>query len=264
MSFILVGAGLGVAEGAANIIGGIGKSNAAKKLAASNKRPWYNIPTEYQENDNLAAGQAETGLSPSSVNYYTTNANRGLITGVNAITEGGGDVDNLAKLYDQFSQGLSQETAQDQQLKDQHLGTFINANKDFAGQKTQQWALNYYEPYKDTAQLASAEKNAGQSQENAGFSDVLGSVSSYAKSLNYNPDGTMKTMGQKTGSPTLDAPLSIGPSAISTPSFVNTLPTYSTGGGAAVMGSLAKTNAMSPQLQQLYSILNQNNLSVSN
>lgn len=250
MSFLLVGAGIAAAGAVYNVGSGIAKTSAAKKLAAGNIRPWYNIPTEYYQNDNLAAQQAETGLSPSSINFYNTNANRGLTTGTNAILEGGGDVDNLAKIYDQFSQGLSQETAEDQNLKSQHLNTFINANKDLAGQQTQQWSLNYYDPYKDTAQLASAEKAGGQQQIQSGIGELVGTASALSKSTDYGDGSASAGSSTSTSTPAL-------------PAFDNSNKwgPYTTAGGSAVMGQLSKTDAYSSPLQQLIAQFKQQQLS---
>lgn len=258
MSFIIAGTAIAAVGAGYNIIDGISKENAGKRLAANNTRPWYNIPNEYQENDNAAASQAETGLAPSTVNYYTTQASRGLGSGISGILQGGGDVDNLSKLYDQFTQGLSQESAQDEQLKTQHLNTFINANKDLAGQKTQQWALNYYEPYKDTALLASAEKASGQQQIGTGIGEAVGAASSAAtQGLYADRTAAMKsgqTMGEKLGNPELAA-VSGGIEKIAPGLTTDSLPVFSTPGGSSVMGNLSRTDANSAKLQQLINIL---------
>lgn len=238
MSFIIAGTAIAGAGAAYNIIDGANKEADGKRLGANNKRPWYTIPDQYGQNVNLATQQAETGLSPSTLNYYTTQTSRGLGSGISAMLEGGGDVDNLSRLYDQFSQGLSQEAAEDNNLKTQHLGTLINANKDLAGQETQQWALNYYDPYKDTAQLASAEKTGGKQEIGTGIGEAVGAAASASNQSLY-ADRTAKMTPPDGGVPLTS----------STPK-VN-IPAFGTPGGSAVIDRLGKTDALSPQLQQL-------------
>lgn len=264
MSFILVGTGIAAVGAGANIIGGINKTSQGNRLAAGNVRPWYNIPSQYYQNDNLAASQAENGLPESTVNYYTTQAARGLGSGADAILQGGGDADSLAKLYDSFSQGLSSESAQDATLKNQHLNTFINANKDLAGQQTQQWALNYLEPYKDTAQLASALKAGGQQQTQTGIGEAVGAAATLSNDELYKGRTDAiggGTIGNKLGLDNLSAASPIAGSLADLPGSsagTNPLIPFTTPGGAAVMSSLGKTDAPSGQLQQLLQLLSKN------
>lgn len=258
MSFIIAGTAIAGIGAGYNIISGANKTAAGNRLAAGNKRPWYNIPSEYAQNVGLTGAQAETGLPESTVNYYTTQAARGLSSGTDAILQGGGDANSLSRLYDEFSQGLSKESAEDAQLKSQHLNAFINANKDEAGQKTQQWALNYYEPYKDTAQLASALKTGGQQQVGTGIGEAVGAASSFANQELYKPQsGKIGTMGDFTNSPQIPTGEGGSTSYVPPTTLSDNANFFDTPGGSAVMGRIQKGSPGSSEFDQLYQLINQ-------
>ena len=233
---------------ASKIISGISQKNAAKKLAASNVRPVFNVPDEFYQNKNLASSQATYGLSPESEAYYGKHADRGLSTGVDALLQTGAGPNTLSDLYDHYSDGYDNLANQDSQLKAQHINNLINANKDLAGEKTQAWALNYYEPYKDKALLASQTKASGDQNIQSGLTSAASALYSYGSSKLYNDDKTDRgeTMGERLGNQPLEAASSPAPS-IPGATISNNNP-FATQGGLGYLQNLYSSNPNNPDV----------------
>lgn len=160
LPLLAIAGGIQAAGALAKTIKGFGDLKSANELARNNIRPTYNIEDEYYNNQSLAENNAQTGLSQQSLDYYGNQANRGLSAGIDATLQGGGGINSIQNLYDQYLQGGQKVAAEDSQLKNQNLKILMDQNAALAGQKTQQWVLNQYEPYKDKAQAASAAKTA--------------------------------------------------------------------------------------------------------
>lgn len=166
----------------------------AQRRAKLNIRPTYDIQQQYYDNQNLAASQAQTGLSDAERNYYNTNAERGLSSGIGAALQTGQGPNAVGGLYDSFLRGQGAIANTSDQLKTQKLATLMQANNALADQETQKWALDKYEPFKDEAKAIAGQKTAGQQQVNDGLNTVAGAVSSYAGAKTNYED----TVGQAT------------------------------------------------------------------
>lgn len=152
----------------------------AKRRAKLNVRPDYPIQQQYYDNQNLAASQAQSGLSDAERNYYNTNAQRGFSSGIAAGLQTGQGPNAVGSLYDSFLRGQGAIANTSDQLKTQKLQTLMGANTALADQETQKWALDKYEPFKDEARAISGQKTAGQQQVNDGLNTIGSAVSSYA------------------------------------------------------------------------------------
>jgi hypothetical protein len=233
---------------------GYQQNNDGEKLAAGNKRPLYNIPQEYYNNQSLTENQAQSGLGAPALNYAARTNDRGLSAGIDATLQAGGSPNNLAKLYDTYDVNGARTAAEDNQLRTAHLQQLIDANKDLGGQETQKWALNEYEPYKDTARLASQEKSDGTKNMFGAVSDFGSALSTYAAAQNNADDGTSKPTKAPpiaATAPTLDmggfnmTPLSQPPANI-----------FQTPGGNNAMNQMAQSNPNSPYMAALLNALN--------
>lgn len=160
LPFLAVAAGIQAAGSIAKAVKGFGDLKDAKELAKNNIRPTYNIEDEYYNNQGIAENLAQGGLTQQSKDYYTSQADRGLSAGIDATLRGGGGINGIANIYDQYLQGSQRVAAEDSQQRTNNLKLLMDANTTLAGQETQAWALNKYEPYKDTAKAAADAKAA--------------------------------------------------------------------------------------------------------
>lgn len=176
LASLAVNGGLGIAK----VISGIGQASKGRKLLASAKRPEYKIQDEYYDNRNLAARSAQTGYAQGSKDFFVDQADRGLTSGIDAVLQGGGTVNNISRLYDNYNQANRRFAAEDTQLRDAKLKSFLDANTALAGQETQKWAIDKYEPYKDTVRQANQMINGGTQNAWNGASTVASTASAAA------------------------------------------------------------------------------------
>lgn len=174
--------GAGVIEGIGQWIGAANdQKKADRELAALNK-PFYKIQDEYKQNRDLAGNLAETGLSAGAKNYATTNAERGLSAGISATLQGGGNPSDIARLQDVYSGAINNTAAQDSAAHLDNIKYFMGANKDLAGQKTTQWAINEYQPYENKLKELTERKAAATANKYGGINTAIGSLGAYGTS----------------------------------------------------------------------------------
>lgn len=250
-----VTAGLGLYKA----IKGGGEVADAKRRAKLNIRPTYDIQKQYYDNNNLASSMAQNGLSDAERNYYNTNAERGLSSGIGAALQTGGGPNAVGGLYDSFLRGQGAIANTSDQLKTQKLATLMQTNRELADQETNKWALDKYEPFKDEAKAIAGEKTAGQQGVNDGLNTVAGAVSSFAGSrtkFEDQPGGAASsiTMGDKTGSAPIPEAVSGG---VTMPTLSNQIPSdaIDTTRKAAVSDIMDKYKD-SPYADGLYNYLN--------
>lgn len=186
---LLIGAGIMAAAGAAKAIHGANQAKQGRRMAANNKRPTFDIQQEYFDNQSLAQNMAQRGLSEASMNFYTNNANRGLTTATDTALQLGGGINSVSQAFDQYNQSLAGIAAADAEMRNQNIRYLMEANNQIAGQKTQKWALDKYEPYKDTARTAAAMQKIGTENIFSGISQVGSSVAAMGSAGNNGGGG---------------------------------------------------------------------------
>jgi hypothetical protein len=186
---LLIGAGIMAAAGAAKSIHGASQAAKGRRLAAGNARPDYNVQQEYFDNQGLAENMAQSGLSEEALNYYTTNAQRGLSVSIDGLLQSGGGANSIAGAIDNYNRSLSQVAAADAEMKNNNLRYLVEQNKALAGQKTMKWSLNEYEPYKDKAAAATAMQKTGTENIFNGVSQIGAAGVAASSAFNYSGSG---------------------------------------------------------------------------
>jgi hypothetical protein len=185
MPLPLIAAGVIAAAGLAKTYIGARQEAKARKMAAANTRPTFDIAEEYFTNQRLAQSQAQSGLGQQSLDFYADQAARGLSAGTDAILQTGGGPNAIGGLYSQYNQGVGQIAAANSQAQQRNIANLMDQNARLAEQRTMQWSLNQYEPYKDTARTASALQATGTQNIFNGISQVGSAVGAYANSGLY-------------------------------------------------------------------------------
>jgi hypothetical protein len=157
---------------------GIGQLNKANQLEKTNKRPVFNIQDEYFNNQSMSQSMAQHGLTDKAMDFYTTESWRGLGKGVDSTLQAGGGINSIQGMYDDYQRGLQEVAAKDAERQTTNIQYLIERNKDLAGQKTQKWAIDEYEPYKDKAKAAAAARAAGNQNISTGLSEGMGVATS--------------------------------------------------------------------------------------
>lgn len=188
----IAGAGVGIASAGYGIYKGA-KADSDKKKDIREKeslqRPAEKVQDEYFQNQNIAKQIASGGLTDASKNLFETENNRGITAGVNALTSGGGDLNMISKLFDNYANktvGLASEDAQ-QHLR--NIEYYTGVNKDIAGQKTIQYGVNELQPYENKLKELSGRIVADKQNADNGYQQAIGSLANTNFGRAKNPAG---------------------------------------------------------------------------
>jgi hypothetical protein len=121
--------------------------------------------------------------SDLSKDYYTEKSQQGLSAGITAINAGGGNPNDIAKILSAYDDGIGKIAVADAETHLNNIRYYMNVNKDLAGQKTIQWAVNKREPYMNTLKELSAAQKAGEATKNEAYGDAMSSLSSFGTSM---------------------------------------------------------------------------------
>lgn len=183
MSWVAAGvASAGLTLSAVKWISGNSKEKKAKKAREALKSPFYDIQDEYYQNKNTAAQLAGGGLPDATKDYYTTQSEKGLSAGIQGILQGGGNPNDISKLYQTYDDSLSKISAADAEAHLNNIKYYMGVNKDLAGQKTIQWALNKKQPYENLVRELTAAQKAGEATKWEAANDAMSAISSFATS----------------------------------------------------------------------------------
>jgi hypothetical protein len=176
-------AGLGLLEGGYQFFHSLSDEKKSKAELERLQRPFYDIQNEFYQNRNMAAQQAQGGLTSTAKDYYTSQTERGLGSGVQAILGVGGDAGDISKLFDRFSQSTFNVAAADSEAQAKNIQYFMDTNKDLAGQKITQWSLNELQPYEDKLAQLTERIKADEQNKFGGVNTAIGSLTAAGTSL---------------------------------------------------------------------------------
>jgi hypothetical protein len=145
--------------------------------------PFYKIQNEYYQNRDISGQLAAQGLPSSTQNYYTTEAQRGLGTSINYLTQAGGDATDAANLFSAYDRSIDKIAAQDAVMKIGNIQNFMNYNKELAGQKTMKWALDEYQPYQRKLKELTERMYAAKVNQNNALNTAIGAASATGTAL---------------------------------------------------------------------------------
>lgn len=180
MAVSIAAAAIGAGVGIYKIAHGAHQRNLAKKERAKLNAPFYKIQDEYLQNQHLAGTMAEGGLPAATKDYYTDESQRGLSAGIEGILGSGGNPNDIQGLLQTYDNGIDKIASADAQTHLDNIKYYMGVNKDLAGQKTIQWAINKQQPYLSTLKELSAAKSEGEAMMNSGIGDVANAGISYA------------------------------------------------------------------------------------
>jgi hypothetical protein len=181
MSYVaLVVAGV-VAAG--SITYGAVKQGQANKAMRNAKRPTYQTPDTENENTALLEYLAGQGLSDNTKSFALNNADRGMTASLDAILKGGGDVNQVDKVYDKYLTNVSALSVADDQARLRNIYGLIQQRQRISDFSDKEFLYNEDGPYKDKMQAAAQQKAYGQSliQQGIGIAGTAGAGYAGAK-----------------------------------------------------------------------------------
>jgi hypothetical protein len=154
-------------------------------------RPQRTTDPNILYNQQLAQNIASQGIPDSAKNYYTDNINKALGSGINAILEGGGDLNMINSLVGGATNSYKSMLAQDAQQKLANQGVLMQANQNVANQNQENWNWNKADPYLTNLARATQQTNSGITNIAGGLQDLAGTANAYGLSQSKaNSTGT--------------------------------------------------------------------------
>lgn len=183
MAIAAVTGALGVGAGLLKTFGADKRLKEAQQEAEQLKDPFYKIQDEFYKNQNIAAEQAQGGLTQAAKDYFTSETERGFGAGIQGILAAGGSANDIATLNDSFNRSIFNATAADSQAQMENIKYFMKSNSDIADQKTIQFLLNEKQPYEN--KLADITNRVGAERQNiyGGISDIVGSIAGFGTAM---------------------------------------------------------------------------------
>lgn len=183
MAFAIAGAAIGLVEGGVKLYSALHNEKKDKAALANLKQPFYNVQNEFYQNKNIAAQQAQTGLTSTAKNYLTNENEKGLGAGVQAILSSGGSGADISKLLSTYTNSTFNAAAQDSEAQQKNIQYFMDINKELAGQKITQWSLNEYQPYENKLKQLTENIATDKANANNAFDTAMGSFSAAGTAL---------------------------------------------------------------------------------
>lgn len=177
---LLAGLGVSLLSNGIKAISGWNQLKDAREIAKNAVRPQYNIEDEYYDNVDIAGNLAQSGLTQESKDFYSTQADRGLSSSLDALMATGGGINSVSKAYDTYLQGNNRIASEDADRRIANIKNLMDQKSILAGQKTQQWAINEYEPYKDKMRAATQGAESGRQNIFNGISGVASGLANYS------------------------------------------------------------------------------------
>lgn len=221
----LIGAGVGLAQTVTGLI----NSGKAKKRAAEleRNRPLLKDSQFLDDQLNLAKSEmANGGLSGRSQQIYDQGNDRSLSASLNAILKGGGDVNNVADVFDRSAEGRSRLALLNDNLRLSNINNLVNAQNASENFRQQQFGLNEYSPWKDKVAANGAARTAAQGQIWSGIGQMgSAAISAFAPKLPTDPSGAAGAGGTlKALAPVAASTMQTIPITHSTPSVAANYP----------------------------------------
>lgn len=184
LSAVIAAVGLALAIGMA--AKGMSDQKKARKMAASNIRPTYEINEGEKTNQVLSEDLATRGLADSTKQYYLQNSERGLTASIDAILKGGGDVNAPGQVFGQYNDAIGKLAIADDSQRLQNLGVLLQQNRRMSEQQDKAFQINEYAPFADKAQAAATLAAQGNQWVMSGMQTGMSAISTYGQSYMQN------------------------------------------------------------------------------
>jgi len=183
----LTGIGVGAAIGgiaslgkvAYGIVQGINGNNKLKKLEKN--RPQRTTDENILYNQKFTGVNAANGLG--ALNEYTNNINRTYASSINAILNGGGDINQVAELMSGTSNSFSELMKMDAEAKLANQDKFIAANTALGNENMANWDYNINIPFQQKYARYTQQTNAGAQNINTGVEGLGKAALAYTEAL---------------------------------------------------------------------------------
>jgi hypothetical protein len=158
---LAIPAAIGVAQSVTGLIKGGKAKKEAARLAAT--RPKLEASPYLDDQLSLAQSELSSGMSGAAESAYEQGLSRDTSSSLDAILKGGGDVNNVAEIFDRSAVGRQRLALMKENLRLSQINNLVNAQTASENQRQQMFQFNEWAPWSDAAQ---ANAKARQGAEN--------------------------------------------------------------------------------------------------
>lgn len=195
------------ALGAAQAVTGLFKSGAAKKEAArlERTRPKIGDSPFIEDQLSLAKSELASGMSGTAENAYEQGLSRDLSTSLDAILKSGGDVNNVADIFDRSQTGRQRLSLMKENLRLNQINNLVGAQGAAENERLQQFEFNEYRPWADKSKANAAARQGAENMVWDGLQTFGSAATSFLQGQNQQQDfnNYLSTQQRVEGSPNL-------------------------------------------------------------
>lgn len=154
-------------------IAGLGQKARAKKLAAQNARPDYQIPQEVLKNQKIAEQMSLTGLPSAQLQQAKQNIQQNAANAIGAAKDRRGGIGAIGAVQGAVGQQLGKLSAEDAAARLGNISNLMKQNQVLAGYRDKV-AQDQMTKYRENAAAIRAMQTAGNANLFGGINSILG------------------------------------------------------------------------------------------
>jgi len=189
---------LGLAQTVTGLINSKKTKREAARLAAS--RPKLEASPYLDDQLSLAQSELSNGMSGAAENAYEQGLSRDVSSSLDAILKSGGDVNNVAEIFDRSAVGRQRLSLMKENLRLSQINNLVNAQSAAENQRKEMFEFNQYRPWADASQANAAARQKSQDMIWGGLQTVASGAMSAGQSAGAQNDfNSYFQSGQKGG-----------------------------------------------------------------
>lgn len=197
----------GVVIGGAKLyLGEHAKAKARKQAEQQkNSRPQLTDSPYTRDELSLAGSELSAGMGADASRALTQENQKSQTNSLDAILKGGGDINNVSKVFDESQSGNQRLALMKENLRLNKIQNFVSASRNADQQRQQQFQFNEWAPWADRSQAIAQEKTQANQDINEGIntigSSILSGVTNYVKPTPTRTSGGMASNYSSVSSP---------------------------------------------------------------
>lgn len=171
---LLIPAVLGAAQAGVALLKGDKAKDEAKRLAAS--RPKQEASPYIDDQLSLAQSELSSGMSGATETAYEEGLSRDLSSSLNTILQGGGDVNNVAQIFDRSAVGRQRLSMMKENLRLNQINNLSTAQAAAENERQQRFQFNEVAPWMDAAKANAGARQGAENMLWSGLQTAAGAA----------------------------------------------------------------------------------------
>lgn len=189
---------LGVAQLATGLINSKKTKREAARLAAT--RPKLEASPYLDDQLSLAQSELQSGMSGAAERAYEEGLSRDASSSLDAILKGGGDINNVADIFDRSATGRQRLSLMKENLRLSQINNLVNAQNASENQRQQMFQFNEWAPWADASRANAQGRQKAQDMIWGGLQTVGSSIMGMGQSAGAKSDfNNYFTSGRSSG-----------------------------------------------------------------